>query len=249
MSDRLTERQFWLDYWENKTDLIQPITEKNYFKPLFQKVIMNNQIQNCIEIGGFPGYLSIYLKKYFQLSPTLLDYVIHKEKISELLRFNSLSDNEIKLIETDLFSYKPEYQFDLCLSSGFIEHFGDTKDLLQRHINFLKPSGTLLIIVPNFLGTNGWFNKKFNYPVFEKHFLGCMDAKYLKECASELNLKDIESFYFGKFSIWLENYSKQNLAVKIFFKLSWILGKLITKLIPIDTKQFSPYTVLIAKKV
>jgi len=246
--ERLTERQFWLEYWESKTDLIQKIPERNYFRPLFQKVVSENEIHNFIEIGGFPGYLSIYLKKYFGLIPTLLDYVIHEEKIKELLEYNELSMKEINLIETDLFSYDPEDMLDLCVSSGFIEHFSDTKDLIQRHINFLKPGGILLIIVPNFLGVNGWFNKKFDFPSFEKHFLDCMDVRYLEKCALELNLKNVETFYFGKFSIWLENYSKKPILIKMLFKTCWILGKFLTKIISFDSIYLSPYSVLIAKK-
>ncbi|MBN2807639.1 MAG: class I SAM-dependent methyltransferase [Prolixibacteraceae bacterium] len=248
MSEHLTDRQFWLDYWENKNDLIQKIGPGNYFKALFDRVLTNSNHQTSLEIGGFPGYLSIFLKKYYQLTPTLLDYVIHRERIEELLTYNDLGIDDVTCNETDLFTAEPDQQYDLCLSLGFIEHFSDTRDLLERHVQFLKPGGTLLIIVPNFLGMNGWFNKTFDRPLYDKHYLDCMDKEHLKLVASSLALDKVETFYYGKFSIWLENYSSQKMLVKLFFKLSWTIGKILTKLLPFESRHFSPYTVLIAKK-
>lgn len=248
MTEQLTDRQFWLNYWENKTDLIQKIDTNNYFKPLFDRVIAKNKQLTSIEIGGFPGYLSIFLKKYYQLTPTLLDYVIHKERIEDLLKFNDLGINDVNCVEADLFSYKPDKEYDFCLSLGFIEHFSDTRNLIERHVQFLKSGGTLLIIVPNFLGINGWFNKTFDRPLYDKHYLACMDKEKLRLVAASLPLRDIETFYYGKFSIWLENYAEQNSLVKLFFKLTWLSGKVLTKIFPIETRNLSPYTVLIARK-
>lgn len=249
MNNHLTDRQFWLNYWENKKDLIKVIPQKNYLKPLFDKVITGNKsIKNCIEIGGFPGDLSIYLKKYYHIEPTLFDYIIHPKIVAELLECNQLSTKDLHLIEADLFNYQAEEKFDLCLSYGFIEHFSDTQDLLKKHIDFIKMGGTLLIIVPNFLGLNGWVNKHFDYAVYEKHFLGCMNKIQLKKNALALNLHEIEAFYYGKFSIWVSEYQSRSTLFKIAFQIVRILGKGISKIIPVESKWFSPYTVLIAKK-
>ena len=199
MTDKLTDRQFWIDYWENKADLIQFVTTKNFFKPLFEKILADQSIRNSIEIGGFPGYFSIYLKKYFQIEPTLLDYVIHHNIVVDLLEHNKMSVGDLNLIEADLFANHLKGNFDLTISYGFIEHFLDTKDIIQRHINFTKPGGTLFIIVPNFQGVNGWVNKKYNIESFNKHYLECMDRKNLFYVAKSCHLVDIQTFYYGKF--------------------------------------------------
>ena len=105
-----------------------------------------------------------------------------------------------------------------------------------------------MVIVPNFLGFNGWLNKKYDPQVFSKHYLECMDKDYLKQCASNCGLENIKTYYYGKFSIWLENLSTKNIVFRILFKFTWLLGKVLTKLIPIESKLFSPYTILWAKK-
>lgn len=44
-----------------------------------------------------------------------------------------------------------------------------------------------------------------------------------------------------KFSIWLENFNTQPAWVKALFKSTWTMGKIISKILPIDSKLFSPY--------
>jgi SAM-dependent methyltransferase len=250
MTDRLTDRQFWIDYWENKKDLIKTVPAKIFFSPVFNKIYAENRtIKKSIEIGGYPGYFSIYLKKYFNTIPTLLDYVIHKKRLDELLKLNLLGSDDLNLLETDLFKTVPHDIYDLTFSSGFIEHFSDTTDLILRHVNYTKPGGVIFISVPNFLGFNGWINKTFDRPLYDKHYLKCMDKVFLKNCAKDCGLVDIETFYFGKFSIWLENISTKNIAFRTIFKIIWLAGKIFTKLIPVESKFFSPYTILIAKKI
>lgn len=248
MDNELTDRNFWIKYWENKRDLVTVIPSKNYFKPVFEKIYSQGRIDNSLEIGGFPGHYSVYLRKYYDIKPTLLDYVINEKVINNLLKANSLGSNEIQCIETDLFTAEPDSSFDFVFSFGFIEHFGNTIALIQHHLNYLKPGGNLLIVVPNFLGFNGWLNKKYDKEAYDTHYLACMEKLYLKECAQSCDLKEIETFYYGKFSIWLVNYATKNPLFKIMFKTIWLIGKVFTTIIPINIKQLSPYTILIAKK-
>jgi trans-aconitate methyltransferase len=100
-------------------------------------IIKNRGVQTAIELGGFPGYYAVFLKKYFKLDVTLLDYFVHEPVTNELLKANGLKPADINIIETDLFKYSPEQQFDLVLSCGLIEHFNDTGDIINRHISFV----------------------------------------------------------------------------------------------------------------
>ncbi|MGB0403290.1 MAG: class I SAM-dependent methyltransferase [Salibacteraceae bacterium] len=248
MGNNLTEREFWLNYWENKTDLVKKVESEDYFIPLFDKVVKDFKPQTAIEIGGFPGYQSIFLKKKHKVSTTLLDYVVHTKRITELLEFNGLKADDISCIETDLFSYEPEKKYDLVFSIGFIEHFRDTKNLLEIHSKYLSENGTLLIIVPNFLGVNGWMNKTFDRANFDKHFLDCMDKDNLEELSNEIGLNVVSSEYYGGFSIWLENMAKKSGIFKLIFKSVWIVGKVFSKILRKETQLLSPYTILIARK-
>jgi SAM-dependent methyltransferase len=47
-------------------------------------------------------------------------------------------------------------QFDLVYSLGLIEHFSDFADAVAAHARLVKPSGVLVLGVPNYRGLNGW---------------------------------------------------------------------------------------------
>jgi len=248
MEQKLTDRAFWKAFWESKKDLIFHIKPDYYFGDMMGKLIAEKGIKNAIELGGFPGYYATYLKKYQHLETTLFDYYIHKPIIDELLTFNGLKPGDVQIIESDLFTYQPEKLYDMVTSFGLIEHFSDTKDIINRHLNFLKPGGVLFITLPNFKGVNGWVQRKFDRANYDKHFIESMDLPRLNRICEELGLKEVESTYHGRFSVWLENRAQQGALAKGLVKTIWLAGKVFTRLVPMESKSLSPYIVVKAVK-
>lgn len=248
MANLLTDRQFWVDYWESKKGLAVKLPSNYLFHRQLAKAIEKNNVKTAIELGGFPGYYAVFLKKYFQLEVTLLDYFVHPPVVKELLEKNELTVEDIHIIETDLFNYKAEKQYDLVLSCGLIEHFNDTADIINRHIEFVKPGGILFITLPNFKAVNGWFQKKYDKENYDKHNIDSMNLGLLKSICEKAGLKDVEAGYFGKFSVWLENEKEKPVSVRLLKKLVWISGKVFTRIIPTERKSLSPYIVLTARK-
>lgn len=248
MANLLTDRAFWVNYWESKKGLAVHLPSNYLFHAQLADVIRKNGVKTAIELGGFPGYYAVFLKKYFKLDVTLLDYFVHPPVVKELLEKNDLAEKDIHIIETDLFNYTPEQQYDLVLSCGLIEHFNDTADIINRHIAFVKPGGTLFITLPNFKAINGWFQKNFDKENYDKHNINSMDPSLLKSICEQAGLKDVQSGYFGRFSVWLENEDQKSASVRLFKKAVWLTGKIFTKLIPFESKNLSPYIILAAKK-
>jgi SAM-dependent methyltransferase len=248
MSNQLTDRQFWTQYWESKTDLIFPIKPDYLFHQQLKDIVVSGAVKSAIELGGFPGYYSIFLKKYLHLDATLLDYFVHPGILNDLLKANQLSASDVSVIETDLFKYTPEQQYDLVLSCGLIEHFNDTKDILARHVQFMKPEGKLFITLPNFKSVNGWVQKTFDRSNYDKHNIKCMDLQLLSDAARELGLKNVKVTYFGGFSVWLENRKEKSAMTKAFIKALWYAGKIPTKILGFESKALSPYIILTATR-
>jgi SAM-dependent methyltransferase len=248
MSNKLTDKAFWANYWESKKALAFNVPPNYTFYKLLEQIIKERKPETAIELGGFPGYYTIFLKKYFGLNATLFDYYIHQGVLKEVLTVNDLTEKDIEVIEGDLFNYQSQKQYDLVLSCGLIEHFNDTKDIIARHLPFLKPGGTLFITLPNFTGINGWVQRKYDKSNYEKHNISSMDPQLLATYCKELGLKNIEAYHYGKFSIWLENREQQTGLVKAFIKALWFTGKIATKIIPVESKVLSPYIVLKAVK-
>jgi SAM-dependent methyltransferase len=209
-----------------------------------ESIISTQNVKTAIELGGFPGYYAVFLKKYFKLDVTLLDYFVHQPVTNALLKANGLAESDIHIIETDLFNHHEEKKYDLVLSCGLIEHFNDTRDI----IDFLKPGGTLLITLPNFKALNGWFQKSFDKDNYDKHNIDCMNPALLADICSRTGLKVVQARYFGHFSLWLENERQKPAGVRLFKKSLWFIGKVFTKVFPFNSRQLSPYIILEARK-
>jgi len=248
MSNELTDKAFWANYWESKKDLAFAVPADYTFHKLLKKIVEENKAGSAIELGGFPGYYAIFLKKYFGLKTTLFDFYVHQPVLKEVLNANQLNEKDIEVIEGDLFKYQPEKQYALVLSCGLIEHFNDTKDIIARHLQFLKPGGTLFITLPNFTGVNGWVQRKYDMSNYEKHNISSMNPELLAGYCKELGLKNVQASYYGKFSIWLENRAEQSSLAKAFLKVLWLTGKVATKIVPLESKSLSPYIVVKATK-
>ncbi|PJJ83774.1 class I SAM-dependent methyltransferase [Mucilaginibacter auburnensis] len=247
MENNLTDRSFWKSFWESRIGLIFNIKPNYVFGDILAGIIKQKNAKTAIELGGFPGYYAIYLKKYQNLDTTLLDYFIHEGLVNELLTANGLKQGDINIIEADLFNYTPEQQYDMVLSFGLIEHFANTKGIIQTHLSFIKPGGTLFITLPNFTGVNGWVQRKFDKENYDKHYIQSMNPTLLANYCRELGLKNVEAYYYGGFSIWLENKAHQSAITKGFVKGLWFAGKVISKVIPMESKLMSPYIVVKAE--
>jgi 2-polyprenyl-3-methyl-5-hydroxy-6-metoxy-1,4-benzoquinol methylase len=136
----------------------------------------------------------------------------------------------------------------MVLSFGLIEHFNDTKAVIETHLQFLKPGGVLFITLPNFKGVNGWVQRKFDPENYGKHNISSMNPQLLADYCGTLGLTEVEAYYQGRFSTWLENRSQQSEIVKALVKTIWLAGKVLTKIIPFESKVLSPYIMLKAVK-
>lgn len=244
MEQNLTDRAFWKAFWESRKGLIFQLKPDYVFGNILAGLIKDKNIHNAIELGGFPGYYATYLKKYLGLDTTLFDYFIHEGLINQLLEINGLKPGDISIIEANLFGYQADKLYDMVLSFGLIEHFNDTKAIIETHLQFLKPGGVLFITLPNFRSVNGWIQHTFDRENYDKHNINCMDPKLLKRYFNELGLAEVESYYHGRFTVWLENKSQVSLLAKAVLKTVWWAGKIFTRIVPVESKALSPYIVV-----
>ena len=90
---------------------------------------------------------------------------------------------------SDEFQIKYKNYFDIVASFGLIEHFDDSKEVVNKHINLLKRGGYLLITIPN---KRGFFNFILSY-IFNKegikiHNLKIMEKKEFEKLFDESKL-------------------------------------------------------------
>ena len=71
--NNLTDREFWKEYWSNY--IYEKVPARSEFDKYFTPAMHGGEGKTSIEIGGFPGTMSLYFKRR-GYSPTLLDFYV-----------------------------------------------------------------------------------------------------------------------------------------------------------------------------
>ncbi|MDY9920076.1 Methyltransferase domain-containing protein [Porphyromonadaceae bacterium KH3R12] len=237
-NNSITDKEYWDKYWKNYQ--YDKIPKKVVFERFMPKLTRGI---NFIEIGGFPGVNAAYFYRRGIRDVTILDFHINKEIVRNFEKINDLPEGTIQCIDNDFFAFSSEKKYDVVFSSGFIEHFEDTRDAITRHIDLLSEKGQLLIIIPNFLGLNGELQRRFDRENLDSHNLQSMKISYLKEIMQSFNLYDVSVGYLGKPMVWLEPKPENQKRRKWVKMLSYAL-----KLFPVKGKLLSSYIAIYARK-
>ncbi|WP_298645759.1 methyltransferase domain-containing protein [uncultured Proteiniphilum sp.] len=237
-NNNITDKKYWDNYWSNYR--YDRVPQKVVFEKFMPKLTWG---QDFIEIGGFPGVFAAFFYRRGVSDVTILDFHINKEIVRKFEKTNGLPEGSIRCIESDFFAFSPDKRYDVVFSSGFIEHFEDTRDVIRRHVDLLSEKGQLLILLPNFLGLNGKLQQRFDRENLDAHNLQSMEISYLKEIMQTFNLHDVSVDYLGKPMLWLEPKPEHRNRRKWVKMLSYAV-----KLFPVKGKFLSPFIAIYARK-
>lgn len=239
-------------YWQEKyfKEVSPTIAHENdiiriWIEKYIPKVIESGK-KSCIEIGAYPGkYLAIFGK---------LGYVINGidfcEQIDTLKSyFDKLNIQTGMFWKEDFLKLNLQNKFDIVASFGFVEHFINFEEIIEKHIELLNDGGYLIIEVPNFSGFfQYWFHFYFDKENLKRHNVKAMNLNKWKDILAKHNFNIIFIDYLGTISLWVEkdNQSKIHmLCIKLINKLTPIL----LKLFPVKHRIYSPYLGIVAQKV
>lgn len=146
---------------------------------LLQEVLLRSYLEGRksikgLEIGSAPGTRSLALYRRFGILPYGLEYTSSGARLQrELYSESGLPEDWVicgDLLDDQLrATWKSE--FDLVASYGFIEHFDNPSDIIDKHLEFLRPGGLLVVTVPN-LNPGTWYGRlvrRFNPSVYSMH--------------------------------------------------------------------------------
>ncbi len=201
MDTKLTSKEYWEEYYKKtQTSKVKISRIVSEYDQLWEILLSQNEAnppKTILEIGGYPGRYLAYLSDKFSLVPTCLDYNSDVSKIEECMKIFDV--NDYKVLQTDIFNHQIEKQYDIVISLGFVEHFSDYNQILDKHCEYLKPGGTLLIMIPNKRWLRKWYGYIVDYDNLKAHNLKCMNFKTFNDFAKRNNLKEIKLTYFGEF--------------------------------------------------
>jgi 2-polyprenyl-3-methyl-5-hydroxy-6-metoxy-1,4-benzoquinol methylase len=140
-------------------------------------------------------------------------------------------------------------RFDAVVSFGLVEHFKDTRQVVQALANLLRPGGVLFTHIPNMNGSIGWLQRRLNRKVYEVHVPLTPEDLQMAHEASGLQVVSCGYFLsnnFGVVNLGEEELSSLRWRTKRLL-LTWLTR--LTKLIWLAehrvgelpmTKLFSP---------
>lgn len=228
---KLSEKKYWDNIYknfqkENKTNENLSIffLLKNWLKyltrdysnyvllELYKKYLPRSDQMKVIEIGCAPGKYLINFKNEFGYKPYGVEYSDKGAQITkENFKKNGLNPENI--IKADFFdeNFQNEYKenFDLVFSRGFIEHFDNTTEVIEKHINLLKKGGYIVISIPNLSGLNYFLLNYLNRDSLITHNFSLMNKNNFREVFKKNKLHFLYCDFVGIFSFGLLNTNKR----------------------------------------
>ena len=244
----LASQAFWEKTWAVKKRSGQ-YNPRNYshqrYDAFFRRHLQGATGRTMLEVGCAQSSWLPYFHLAFGCRVAGIDYSPTGCRMARQLLDEAGVPGEV--LERDLFAdnHDLEGTADFLYSHGFIEHFEDTVGTLVRMRRFLKPGGTILTVVPNFVGWTGRVLHAVNPEVYRMHrFLDLEDIEGVHRSAG---FTTVEAGYFGSIASEVVKYPlptslRLRILRKILKKITkacWFLFRA-TGHHP-ETRRFSPY--------
>lgn len=236
MQNELADKNFWDKYWDGiKIPVIadKAIRWNQALLDVFQKHLPNDADIKIFEVGCAPGRWLAWFNKYLSYTVSGCDTAPMGYQLTiENLKHFGING---RIYNTGILSDElPENYFDIVYSIGFIEHYEDPTEIIEKHLRLLKKKGYLLLVIPN---TSGMINKMlFKYykmtSFLSHHNLKISSKHYLNTIGENFNLDFIYVNYVGGFDplFILGNYHMRDVDNKKYslyplFKIQSLLEK------------------------
>lgn len=196
----LTEVEFWDNYWRS-CELPSTVNHDFSFERCLAQEIrasLPDVSGEVFEVGCAPGKWLAFMAETFGMRASGIDYSEAGMR-STLKNFEILDLPSNTILAGDFFTTAPPRQFDVVMSFGFIEHFDDPESVVQRHLDWLKPGGHLIIGVPNFNGIYKPIQAVLDQEILDKHNLDIMNLDYFSKLGKRLDLEPVTIKYLGSF--------------------------------------------------
>ena len=243
MQQEITDRTYWENYYSksniSRDEIIRICSEYDFF---FDTLIKScsNQPKTIIEIGAYPGRFLAYVSSRYSLEATALDFNSDIKKINE--SFTSMGGVLKEIIQADFLSYDPQRKYDIILSNGFIEHFKESEEVLDRHIRYLNPGGAIMVMIPNKRYLRKWYGWLVDHENLKAHNLKCMNLSIFRNFAQRNNLDTKHLSYYGGFAYRV--HQSLNFLQKVIYKITRAISKRINPLLEAHPHAFYSGTIV-----
>jgi SAM-dependent methyltransferase len=242
---------FWQEAWGPFDAAEKYLRLPAGFELIFHQYLKPAEIGNPIdflEIGCFPGRFLFYFATEFGYRVSGVDFVPQAAAIPGWLAEKQV---EARVAVEDFFQFSPSRGYDVVGSFGFVEHFPQWEEVLNRHLALLNPGGTLIVEMPNFRYGQYWLRRILNPTLLDGHFLEVMDPGQWARALESRGLEVLYCGYYQTFRFW-GGLAGRGL-VRLFRKIIMEPVRFAQRMINIfhinyPNRYFSPYIFIIARQ-
>lgn len=252
----LVEREEWEEYWNCfKLPAEVKKSDKNLYRneilKVFDSFLPQDGDLSILEVGGGSGQYLAYMWRTFHFRIHALDYSDAACKVTrENFRLLGLEGTVYQRdLLSDSLSDLP--LFDIVYSLGVIEHFQDLERVIGKHLELLRPGGTLVVGAPNFLGVNRWVLNRLDPRRLAQHNLSAMDIENWRHFEQRFNLNVVFQGYVGGFEpkiLRCERRTLQNRLLHAAFRGIAVVTDNLGVLRRFNSKHWSGYVIGVFEK-
>lgn len=166
-------------------------------------------------------------------------------RMPEHLRANGVYSN--RLYHGDFLEFEAPEQYDLVCSFGFIEHFYNFEEIIEKHIRMVKPTGRLLLSCPNFRGLQYLFHLLLDRENLRRHVLAAMNLACWRKILEKNGMRVEYEGYYQTVDFWWENDHLGFVTKKLANHIQRIAG-CINRRVNWPNPFSSPYMISISTK-
>ncbi len=173
---------------------------------LYRRYLPTGEGLKAVEVGSAPGRHLAELHQAFGYEVFGIEYAKTGVDLNRQV-FEQNGINPDNVIHADFFSEElhSQYrgQFDVVISRGFLEHFDDPDNVIDKHLDLLADGGYLLVSIPNFRGLNYAIQWILDRRVLRIHNLRIMDKRRFAKLFEKKGLKPLFCGHNGTYNPWL----------------------------------------------
>jgi len=235
-------QEYWDKGYEHLPLIYKP--ESIEFKDIFHRFLWLGG--SCFEVGCYPGNFSIYLARNFEYTVSGIDTTPF---LSDRLpkHFSEHSVPIGNLYHEDFMTFTTNHTYDVVCSFGFVEHFSNFEEVIERHIRLVKPHGTLILSCPNFAGLQYFLHRSFDSVNLERHVMEAMNLAKWREVLEQNGMSLLYHGYYRTFDYWSDTPQQGRVASLATTLLSGV-GKKIDSLVNWPNRLLSPYMISVSRK-
>jgi len=198
----ITSPEFWNSRWGDKAAQVIQLGDDQVTDAILcfsDKFLQKYRGGSILEIGGAPGRFLGRFAIDYDLEAHAIDYSpVGCQQLRE--NFREL-ERPINVIERNVLEVDAAYdeKFDVVFSLGLIEHFENVGEIIEKHLQYVKDDGVLILGVPNCRGIYHWFWKDLSPDLLSKHVLSTMKRSVWLEWQNQFGIKATNVSYVGGF--------------------------------------------------